>query len=199
MILPTGNSDKPDPSCDNPQRCRRQQTGLTLIELILVMAMLVIAVSVTVPSLSGFFRGRVLISEAKRFLALTRYGQSRAVSEGLPMVLWIDSKESAYGLQADSSYTDQDSKKLEFRMNKDVQVEVLPNKTVQPQAQIWRGTGGGPLNVPKIRFRPDGFIEETSPEFIVFRQNPDAEMWIGPSHNRLNYEIQTNQVANLRR
>ncbi len=63
--------------------------AFTLIELILVMAMLAIVISVALPSLKGFFRGRNLDSEARRFLSLTRYGQSRAVSEGVPMVLWI--------------------------------------------------------------------------------------------------------------
>src|SRR5262249_9004612 len=40
-------------------------TGFTLIELILVMALLTVAVSVTAPALSNFFRGRALDSEAR--------------------------------------------------------------------------------------------------------------------------------------
>ncbi|MCX6930914.1 MAG: prepilin-type N-terminal cleavage/methylation domain-containing protein, partial [Verrucomicrobia bacterium] len=64
-------------------------SAFTLIELILVMALLTIVISLTAPSLSKFFRGRTLDSEARRLLALTRSGQSRAVSEGMPMDLWV--------------------------------------------------------------------------------------------------------------
>jgi prepilin-type N-terminal cleavage/methylation domain-containing protein len=87
---------------------RPSNQAFTLIELILVMTLLVIVLGVSAPSLSRFFRGRTLDSETKRFLALTRYGQSRAVSEGVPVVLWIDSKQGEYGLQADASYVEED-------------------------------------------------------------------------------------------
>src|SRR5262245_30883815 len=53
------------------------RSAFTLIELILVMAMLLIVLGVAFPSLKGFFQGRNIDSEARRFLSLTRYGQSR--------------------------------------------------------------------------------------------------------------------------
>src|SRR5687767_2693361 len=92
MTLPTGNrSDKP---VAQPGRA-----AFTLIELILVMTILIVVLSVSGPSLVSFFKGRTLDSEARRFLALTRYGQSRAISEGVPISLWIDPKEKKYGLE----------------------------------------------------------------------------------------------------
>src|SRR5262249_21799177 len=77
--------------------------GFTLIELMLVMALLAVVLAVSAPSLSKFFKGRTLDSEARRFVSLTRYGQSRAVSEGVPMMLWIDPKERTYGLQEETT------------------------------------------------------------------------------------------------
>ena len=59
------------------------------------MAILTITVSIAAPALSNFFRGRSLESEARRLLALTRQGQSRAVSEGVPMDLWVDMAKGA--------------------------------------------------------------------------------------------------------
>ena len=44
--------------------------------------------------------------------------------------------------------------------------------------------------VPMIRFTPDGFIGETSPERIGFRQGTDNPTWVVESTNRLKYEIQ---------
>src|SRR6266566_7071347 len=78
----------------------RWEKGFTLMELILVMTVLAIAVSITAPALANFFRGRTLDSEARRFLSLTRHGQSRAVAEGVPMELWLDAVNQTYGLEA---------------------------------------------------------------------------------------------------
>src|SRR5262245_32345834 len=89
---------------------RRHRRAFTLIELILVMALLMIVAAVSFPSLRNFFQGRSLDSEARRFLSLTRYAQSRAISEGIPMVLWLDAREGTYGLQAETGYLDIDSK-----------------------------------------------------------------------------------------
>src|SRR5260370_31322546 len=93
-------------------KCRKVQRAgaFTLIELILVMTILAIAVSITAPALANFFRGRTLDSEGRRLLGLTHQGQSRAVSEGVPMELWIDSAPTAYGLEAEPRYEPSDTK-----------------------------------------------------------------------------------------
>src|SRR5438046_9262722 len=80
---------------------RANSSAFTLIELILVMAILTVAVSITAPTLGRFFSGRALDSEARRLLALTHNGQSRAVSEGFPIELWVDARERTYGLEAE--------------------------------------------------------------------------------------------------
>src|SRR5689334_11548491 len=107
--------------------------GFTLIELILVMAILTVAVSITAPALSNFFHGRTLDSEARRLLALTRQGQSRAISEGLPMELWVDAAQAQYGLEADASFEQNDPKSVSFNVDKDVQLQTL---NVDPNAPI---------------------------------------------------------------
>jgi prepilin-type N-terminal cleavage/methylation domain-containing protein len=58
------------------------ERAFTLIELILVLALLVIITSLAAPAMSNFIRGRALDSEARRLLALMHAAQSRAVSEG---------------------------------------------------------------------------------------------------------------------
>src|SRR5215467_5625288 len=89
-------------------RTSNSSSAFTLIELILVMTVLTIAASITAPALANFFRGRSLDSEARRMLSLIRQGQSRAVSEGVPMELWIDAQQGAYGLEAEPSYEPND-------------------------------------------------------------------------------------------
>src|SRR5208282_2111327 len=60
-----------------------QNRAFTLVELILVLALLVIVTSLVAPAMSNFIRGRALDSEARRLCALMHAGQSRAVSEGM--------------------------------------------------------------------------------------------------------------------
>src|SRR5277367_1960941 len=86
------------------QRCNgsTRKRAFTLIELILVLALLVIITSLAAPAMANFIRGRAMDSEARRLFALMHAGQSRAVSEGMPMVLWVDEKQNIYGLEAET-------------------------------------------------------------------------------------------------
>lgn len=177
-----------------------RHAGFTLIELILVMTMLVIVLSVSAPSLSKFFRGRTLDSEAKRFLALTRYGQSRAVAEGFPMLLWVDPQEKRYGLQADSSYLPRDDKSLEYKLNADLEIQMEQSVSLPKRlGTIWKGTGGLPPKTARIKFNPDGFISDTSPTLIILHGRDEGQITLGESLNGMGYEIQTNANQSFRR
>ena len=172
--------------------------AFTLIELILVMALLLIVVGFASPSLKNFMRGRTLDSEARRFLSLTRYGQSRAVSEGLPMTLWVDSKEGTYGLQAQTGYVDLDRKAVEYEVDQTLEVHA----SAPPVNALSVGRAKAALlanSLPAIRFSPDGFIDSTSPETIEFRESEEHSIWITQSPNRLNYEIAAERPATYRR
>ena len=72
------------------------------------MTILVIMLALSAPTLAGFFHGRALDSETRRLLSLTRSGQSRAASEGVPMELWVDAENRNYGLEAEDSYVKTD-------------------------------------------------------------------------------------------
>ena len=182
-------------------RRRQRERGFTLIELILVMTILTIAVSLTAPALANFFRGRTLDSEARRLLALTRQGQSRAVSEGIPMEMWVDAAQGRFGLEAEPSYEAKDPKGLEFTIDSDMRLEAVNGST--PVTVSTSGaattTGGAGLTqlasnhpgVPKIRFLPDGSISEISPQMLRLTGRDGASIWLAQSRNRLSYEIRT--------
>ena len=195
--------------------------AFTLIELILVMAMLVVVLAVAAPALAHFFRGRSLDSEARRFLALTRYGQNRAVTDGMPYLLWIDASKRAYGLMPETSEDEQFEDEfatdtLEYQLARDIHLEVelplagprwlasdpqLP--TTATDSIPWKRTLQLVGNLPTIRFTPDAFVSETSPEYVMLREGEtepasgDAAIWIGRNRNRCNYEIWTNPPAIL--
>lgn len=186
MILRIGN---------NPKSIRAR-LAFTLIELILVMGVLVAVMSTAAVSLSRFYRGRVLQHEAGRFIALTRYAQNRAVSSGVPMVLWIDYEQKTYGLREEARFdtskvkllTTQkeiyetpvnafhEEKNLNFKLGENLQF-LLDNRE--------RLTNG----VAMMRFYPDGAIDEDSLQYLVIEDKDQEMIPISQSHNRLYYEI----------
>jgi len=177
--------------------------GFTLIELILVMALLTIVISLTAPKLSRFFHGRTLDSEARRLLALTRSGQSRAVSEGMPMDLWMDTEQGTFGLEAEPSYDTSDPKAVDFELDSGLQLEVA-NKAVVTLANpvtMNRNQQTSIASVPRvnlvhatlptIRFLPDGSIGEASPQKLHLTSTDGGSLWLAQSRDGLSYEIRS--------
>jgi Tfp pilus assembly protein FimT len=170
------------------------------------MALLLIVLAVSFPSLRGFFRGRHLDQEARRFLSLTRYAQNRAVSEGYPMVLWIDAKEGVYGMQAQTGYLDEDDKSVEYEIHETLEFEVTRPLQVRVSATQRNESTTIAGNLPAIRFTPDGFYTDSSPDQIIIRQTHENdrernedEVVIARSENRIGYEIQANTGQITRR
>jgi Tfp pilus assembly protein FimT len=160
--------------------------------LILVMALLATILAISAPSLSRFFRSRGLESEAMRFLALTRAAQSRAVAEGVPMVLWFDTKERTYGLNADKSYVEDDPKAEEFKVDETLELDLRysPDAVAISRTSAFQNEKQATSGLYTLHFNPDGFVSLSSPETVVIRQGKDDELWVTQSRNRLNYEIQ---------
>ena len=165
-----------------------------MIELLLVMTIMVIAIAIAAPLMANFFRGRTLDSEARRLLALTHAGQSRAVSEGVPMRLWVDADKKTYGLEEDPGWVEQDPKKVEFTLDQDLKFEViqparLPSRTSAfGNAQASSGATQT-RGLPQIHFLPDGSIEDTSLRALRVYDRDGASLWLAQADNRLNYEI----------
>ncbi len=189
--------------------------GFTLIELILVMALLLIAGALVYPTLQRFFEGRVLDAEARRMLALTRYGQSRAVSEGVPMVMWLDVEEGSYGLALAAGYGNDDPRQRRFELDDDLTLEVSePRAGVGGRMGSRGGVGvaglgvGGVAMAPvatagvrlsrevaTIEFLPDGYISLRSPEQVMIREGEGEgeACWLVQDTNRLGYVLATQE------
>lgn len=174
--------------------------GFTLIELILVMAVLTVVISLTAPALANFFRGRSLDSEARRLLALTRQGQSRAVSEGVPMELWLNPKAGKFGLEAEPSFEAEDPRAVEFALAEDMALEVREAETSKPDLGSSRLNRTGTIistqtptrreGLPRIRFLPDGVISEDSPQVLVLNGRDGHALVLTQARNRVSYELQ---------
>lgn len=196
----------------NAGETRSRARAFTLIELILVMALLVIVIAAVAPSLSKFFHGRNLDAEARRLLSLTRLGQSRAVSEGTSMRLWIDAQRHTYGLQGEYGGSTVDNSTRIYQLDPDLAIEVVRNSG---NRSTLRSTAGmardGSSTAVAIRFLADGTVDESSPDQIRIYEDParrpesarsprgQNEVWITTDAFRLRYEIATNiPIANRR-
>lgn len=208
----TGQHDSQAPGETAPGvlRCRmplhgacHSRNAFTLVELMLVMTLLTVVLSVAAPTLSRFFHGRVIDSEARRLLSLTRAGQSRAISEGVPMVLWVDEKNNEYGLESESSYDDLDDKAREFAVDPKLGMEsVNPilgsrNATLSPPlSNSGLAAKSRKRNIPFIRFQPDGSVSLDSLRAVRLVGRDEESIYVAQSRNRLNYEIR-NQLNEM--
>jgi type II secretion system protein H len=185
-----------------PRSNRRD--GFTLLELILVLALLAIAVSIVTPRLSGFASGRAFDSETRRLLALTHAARSRAISEGHPIVLWIDTTAGTYGLRRDGPVSNVDTNALEFAIAPGIEIvfdtpDALVGQTAtsrRPQVPpLPNAVSVGPLQIlPGIRMMPDGSVDESSPQSIRITNADGTALWLVQGSDRRHYEL---RPANL--
>jgi type II secretion system protein H len=154
--------------------------GFTLIELILVLALLVIITSMVAPAMQNFIRGRALDSEARRLMALVHAGQSRAVSEGMPIMLWIDEKQNGYGLEEETPGKKGDPKAENLQVDSTLQIAVVNTGAGAPTTL--RG-------LPAIRFLADGTIDENSPQTIKLTDYAGAALWLVENKAKTGYDV----------
>lgn len=159
---------------------RRRARGFSLIELLLVLALLVVAVSIVSPRIAGFIRGRSLHTETHRMLAAVRNAQSRAVSQGFPTVVWLDAAGRNYGVSLETAAGKADPTERAFPVDESVRFSVTAAT----------GTAVTFRNQPAIRWQPDGSVDEGSPTRIGLEDAAGARLWLVRSADRRGYEIQ---------
>jgi type II secretion system protein H len=161
---------------------QQHRRAFTLVELILVMVLLVIATSLVAPEMARFIRGRALDAEARRVYAILHAAQSRAVSEGMPILVWVDEKGNSYGMEQETPAKNGDPKQETLQVDSTLSIEVL---TLAPG-------GGVPTtyhDLPAIRFLPDGTIDENSPQTLHLMHSNGDDIWLVESRNRMGYEV----------
>lgn len=105
--------------------------AFTLIELVLVMALLATVMAISAPSLARSFHGRNLDSQAAQLLAATEYARAEAISQGIPMNVWIDDASSTFGVQAKAGYEGVASRAKMWTLHPDVHFDTAPTRDDQ--------------------------------------------------------------------
>jgi type II secretory pathway pseudopilin PulG len=171
--------------------------------MILVMALLVVAVSMISPRLSGFIRGRALESEARRLLAVTHAARSRAISESLPVLVWLDASTGRYGIELENRGQNGDPQSQEFTVDEHLRIAFeqaqrligqTPTGTRAPTLIPGFSNTQRPVGArtePSIRLHPDGTIDEDSPNAIRIEDADGAVLWLVEGSDRRHYEIRS--------
>ncbi len=159
MISLTGRRPK------NAKPGTRFDKGFTLIELILVMAMLSAVIAASAQSLSRFFYGRAIEEEAGRFLSMINYTRSQAISTSVPMQLWIEPDQGQYGISPLEGYQWAAGELIELEINEDVQMDL--SQQVNNMLDDYR-----------IIFLPDGSLDETSVKTLSFTNLRNDSIYI---------------------
>ena len=170
---------------ETPAPLRSQ--GFTLIELILVLLVIVIGASLVAPHLGGFFRGRNMQSEARQMISMAHAAQSRAVSGGVPVILWFDKDKNTYGFEEEPGFTDKDPKADEYTVGQNLKIEIAEddNAVTQPTD----ASDNPHMNLPHITFLPDGTVAEGSPRTIKLVDDNGPTLSVTQSKDRNQYEV----------
>jgi len=150
--------------------------GFTLVELLLVMALLALVMAISAPALSRSMRERHLADEAARFLALTEYARNEAISQGVPTTVWIEAASGRFGAEPKAGFAGDARRVREFTVNEDVHFEM---------------ENAGQRNglSEAIEFAPDGSPEETSIESVRMVDRFGSAFTIARTIDRYGYEI----------
>lgn len=125
-----------------------------MIELLIVMALLTMVMALSLPRLSRFMGGRALTEETRRFIALSRYARSQAITLGVPMQLWLDAENGRYGLSPLSGYEDADDRPVTFGLGEDLRLQLLDGLADKS-------------GMAYLTYWPDGRLDESGPQRIL--------------------------------
>lgn len=151
--------------------------AFTLVELILVMALMVTILALSAPSLSRSLKARAVNQEATRLLAMIEYARDEAISQGVPMVLWIDAENGHFGAQAKEGYAGNDSRQKEFFLNPAIHFDALDEAAQQ-----------GGLTIA-VEFDPDGTPDPSSVYSLRLTDQKEESATLTQTDDGWGYEI----------
>ena len=141
------------------------------------MLLLAIVAALSAPSMSRSLRARNVSGEAVRFIAATEYGRDEAVSQGVPMTVWIDPATQRFGVEPRAGFEGIESRSREFALNADIHFEMDA-----------ASAGGGIVQV--VEFAPDGVPTAASLETVRLVDRFDSEVIVVRTKDGWGYEIQ---------
>jgi type II secretion system protein H len=131
----------------------RGRAGFTLLELVIVMAVVGIMLAVTAPNLARFLHGRNVREDARRLVAVTRRAAAVAMNQSCRTVVWLDPTNGEYGWRRLETFTDDTTGELSYTVLDGITLSVSPT----PEEDTY-----------EVTFRADGEVEGAEGLVVTF-------------------------------
>ena len=152
-----------------------RRAGFTLIELVLVLAILAMMAAFIAPALAKSSRQRAMDQEALRLLAIVDFARNEAVSQGVAMAVYIDTTTQTFGMEPASESSGLDVHK-EFKLHPDLRFE--------------RVEGGSSKKTGRVAtFTPEGVMDTGSFDSATIADKTGGSITITRDSNSWGYEI----------
>ena len=155
----------------------RVSQAFTLVELILVMALLATLLALSAPTLLHSFKQRDLEKAATQLLAVTEYARSEAVSQGVPMSVWIDPATGDFGVQTSDGYDGDDKRAKTYDLGTEVHFD--------PVESLADSDGHTIL----ATFDPEGTLDPESLAVLRLVNRADSAISLEQTEDGWGYEI----------
>ncbi|HEV7402449.1 MAG TPA: GspH/FimT family pseudopilin [Chthoniobacteraceae bacterium] len=157
-----------------------RRAAFTLIELMLVLAILAMMVALVAPTLARSSKARNLEQEAFRLVALTEHAREEAISQGVSMAIYVETQSGRYGMEPASS-TGGVEKRKDFTMRDDLHFEEL--KTPPSTSTSSKKEGR------VIVYDPEGVPDVSSIDYITITDQNGESKSIMRSADGYGYEV----------
>jgi type IV fimbrial biogenesis protein FimT len=151
----------------------KYNTAFTLIELVIVLAIMGLVAVMTVPGFVGMMRGRHLTSAANLVHATLNEAKNTAVTQRKPYGLVLDTLQSGMKIYESGDTTNPIQGKAVFLpqvVNFDTADAAWNVPNDKPE--------GSPDTYPEIVFRPDGSLDASTSPVIVIVDRQGEHMYI---------------------
>jgi len=156
----------------------RVSQAFTLVELILVMALLATLLALSAPTLLHAFKGRDMDQEATQLLAATEYARSEAISQGVPMSVWIDPTTGNFGVRASDGFDGDNTRAKNFSLNTDLHFDSVEGVVDQDGHRVM------------AIFVPEGTLDpENSLDTLRIANRSNAVISLAQTEDGWGYEI----------
>jgi prepilin-type N-terminal cleavage/methylation domain-containing protein len=174
---------------------QRAWLAFTLLELIIVMAVLTVLLALAAPSLSSSLRGHNLEQAGAQVLAITEYGRDEAISQGVPMDVWINPANGQFGVAAKAGFPGDAARLKQYTLQPGMRFDAAASPGAAGVATASSGnttappvaTGQG-LNVAE--FQADGTLDPSSNPTIRILGRANSAVAITETSDGYGYELQ---------
>ncbi len=156
---------------------RGQAAGFTLIELIVVMALLSVTLALAAPQLGRFMTGRGVREEARRMVSLTRHARDEAIARGEAVQVWFDPQSGRYGMKPLLPEALSTVAPLEFTLREGLTMSVAPEAL-------------GKDGLATIVFQPDGEVDAESVERVELYEDGALSLALARLETGLDYTVE---------